>query len=115
VNEERPIRAAFARDAALARLRRTTRAAVAVSVALAGIFAGIAAASTHPRKVVYSSGRRLARPKETTVTPTTTAASTTTVNPGDEEATPTTTVAPAPPVQAPVPATSPPVVVSGGS
>lgn len=100
-------RAALARDAALRRLRRLTGALIAGAVALSGVFAGVAASSTHPRKVVRRP-RREARAVTTTppLPPEPSAPA---------SAAPAQSAAPAPPAQAPVPTPEPPVVVSGGS
>jgi esterase/lipase len=43
------------REAARARLRRATGGAVAVAVALGGVFAALAAGATHPKKTVAPS------------------------------------------------------------
>jgi hypothetical protein len=95
-------RATLARDAALRRLRRLTGALIAGAVALSAVFAGVAASSTHPRKVV-----RRARPVARTLT--------TTPPLPPEPAAPAQSAAPAPPPQAPAPTQEPPVVASGGS
>jgi hypothetical protein len=93
-------RAALARDAALRRLRRLTGAMIALAVALSGVFAGVAATSTHARKVVRRP-RRIVRSAATPALPPASRAPQ--------------AAAPAPPAQAPVQAAAPPVVVSGGS
>jgi hypothetical protein len=110
VNQGPNNRAVLARDAALARLRGATHALVAGSVALAGLFAGLAAASTHPRKVIRRTGMSVAQPQQTIITSTTAATES-----SHDRASSATTVPPAAPVQTPTTTSSPPVVVSGGS
>ncbi|TMK68648.1 MAG: hypothetical protein E6G50_14925 [Actinobacteria bacterium] len=96
-----------ARDAGLARLQRLTGAAIAGAVVLSGVFAGIAASSTHPRKVMRRGRAREAVQKAGPIPalPPTRAPSL--------AATPAPAPPPAPPAAAPT--SSPPVVVSGGS
>jgi hypothetical protein len=91
-----------ARDAALARLKRSTRAVLFGATALAGAFAGLAAHS------VPGHHKSAARTVTRTIRTTTQAATTT------DDAPATTTVAPAPPPP-PVTTQAPPVVASGGS
>jgi len=100
--EQTPARARLARDAALARLRRLSGVAVGIAVLLSGVFAGVAASGTHPRKTV----RRLptVRPRSQTVPP---------LPPARPPSAGSLAPPPAPPEPA-VPA-SPPVAVSGGS
>lgn len=95
-----PARAALARDAALLRQRRLTAGVLALAVALSGMFAGVAASSTHPKKTVRRA-RRLARTPTVPALPPAPSA--------PAEATP------APPVAPPYVAAAPPVVSSGGS
>jgi len=102
-------RAVLARDAALRRLRRLTGGMIAGAVALTGIFAGVAASSTHPRKLVRAGARpRVRRAVSTPPLPPVPAA------PASASAPPP-AATPAPPAQAPTPVQAPPVVVSGGS
>jgi hypothetical protein len=102
-------RAKRARDAGLARLRRLTGAAIVVALALAAVFAGVAASSTHPRKLL----RRTAGGSERPPVPR--------IGPEPKLPPPRTPAlaaqAPAAPPAPPVAATpvSPPVVVSGSS
>lgn len=101
-------REALARDAGLTRLRRLTSGAVGAAILLSGVFAGLAASSTHPRKVVRLSRARHLVPAD---------ASAPALPPPSEpsagvEAPP---LAPPSAPPAPAPAESPPVVVSGGS
>jgi hypothetical protein len=97
------------RDRADRRVRRFTAAAIAGATALTGIFAGIAAGSTHTAK---KSTQRVARTTAAT-TETVTAPTPTLVPNGSSAQTPAATTTTA--VQAPAPAYSAPVVVSGGS
>lgn len=100
-------RAAAARDAARARLRRATAGTVAVAVALSGAFAALAAGSTHPAaKVAVRLPRRHVRklPPLTTAPPAPLVSA--------EAAAPAAQAAPA---SAPTQSYAPPVVVSGGS
>jgi len=99
-------RATLARDAALRRLRRLTGVLIAGAVALSGVFAGIAASSTHTRKVVRRPQRE-ARSVTTPALPPEPSA--------PASAAPAQSPAPAPPAQAPAPTQEPPVVASGGS
>jgi type IV secretory pathway VirB10-like protein len=89
-----------ARDAALARLKRSTRIVLFSAIALAGAFAGLAARSVpgHHKTAARTVTRTV---RTTTQTPTTDDA-------------PATTAAPAPPPP-PVVTQAPPVVSSGGS
>jgi hypothetical protein len=101
-------RAALARDAALRRLRRLTGTLIAGAVALSGVFAGVAASSTHTQKRAVRRPLREARSVTTTppLPPEPSAPA---------SAAPAQSVAPTPPAQAPAPTPEPPVVVSGGS
>jgi hypothetical protein len=102
-------RAVLERDAALRRLRRLTGGLIAGAVALTGVFTGVAASSTHPRKLVRAGAHpRVRRAVSTPPLPPLPAA------PESASAPPPAPV-PAPPAQAPTPAQAPPVVVSGGS
>jgi hypothetical protein len=112
-----PERAVSARDAALVRMRRLTGGLIALAVALAGVFTGVAASSTHPRKLVRRV-RHAAAPTTTPALPPPPAAPAEAVPAapsGEEPGTVTPSPAPSAPVQPPVSAPSPPVVVSGGS
>jgi hypothetical protein len=105
-----PRAAVAARDAALARTRRLTAAAVAAGLALTAAFTAVAAGSTHLRKtvVVPRVRRRPAAtgPVSAPVPPLVAA----------HEAAPAPSSAPAPsPAPAAVPQPVTPVVVSGGS
>lgn len=95
-------RAALARDAALLRQRRLTGGVVVVALALSGMFAGVAASSTHAKKAVRRA-RRVAR-----------SSSTIPALPAAPSA-PAEAATPTPPAAAPSVASSPPVVSSGGS
>jgi hypothetical protein len=113
-----PERAALVRDAALTRLRRLTGGMIAVAVALSGVFAGVAASSTHARKIVRSP-RRVFRSVTMPALPPAPSAPAQAVPPSSDEGSSSSpmpqSAAPAPPAQAPAPASAPPVVVSGGS
>jgi hypothetical protein len=99
-----PGRAALARDAALLRQRRLTGGVLVIALALSGMFAGVAASSTHAKKAVRRA-RRVARASSSSSTiPALPAAPS-----APAEAAPT------PPAAAPLAASSPPVVSSGGS
>lgn len=98
-------RAVLARDAAARRLRRVTRVTAGGTLALGGIFAALAAGSTHVKKTLV--------PNLTGETSTSTAVRSAPAAPlvpaqSDE-------ASPAPPAAAPTPASTPPVAVSGGS
>jgi hypothetical protein len=104
---DRPVSAATrsrARDAALVRLRRSTRVVLFGATALAGAFAGLAAhaAPGHHKAALRTTTRTV---RTTTQTPTTSA-------PTDDQPAPTTVAPPPPP---PVVTQAPPVVASGGS
>jgi hypothetical protein len=92
--------AILARDAAVARLRRLTVAALAAATGIAGLLAGVAASSTHGRATV---SRDAPSTRATTVPPVPEPAATI---PADG------VVAPS---SAPVNSSAPPIVVSGGS
>jgi hypothetical protein len=98
-------RAIVARDRAAKRLRRMTRVTAGGTLALGGIFAALAAGSTHVKKTLAPT-----RASETT-TPAAVryAPAPPLVQARSDGATP------APPTAAPAPASTPPVVVSGGS
>jgi hypothetical protein len=111
-----PERAALARDAALRRLRRLTGGMIAVAVALSGALAGVAASSTHARKLVRRSRHVVRSAAAPTLPPAPSAPAQAAPSSSDEGSAPTPqSSAPAPPAQAPAPASAPPVVVSGGS
>ena len=104
-------RAATDRDWAIRRLRRSTQVSVVVSLALGGAFAGLAAASTHPKKVVRTPVRRATTTaKALTVAP---APPLVAVQGAEQPSAPAAT--PTPPAAAPTPSYQPPVVASGGS
>ena len=65
-NRHSSARAVLARDAALRRLRRLTGGAIAVAVALSGVFAGVAAGSTHTKKAVPAGQREVRSARATT-------------------------------------------------
>jgi hypothetical protein len=94
-----------ARDAAAARLRRLTAAALAAATAVGGLVAGVAASATHPRAVVRS-----ASPKTVAagIPPVPAPAPTTPVANVDQAGS-------SAPASAPSSSAAPPVVVSGGS
>jgi hypothetical protein len=106
-------RAVAMRDAATARLRRVTAAAAAVGLGSTVLFAGLAAGSTHLRRVVHT--RR--PPARATHKPVRVEApAPPLVAVAGPAPTPTPPPAPSPsPSPAPTPVTQPPVVVSGGS
>ena len=94
-----------ARDAAVARLRWLTAAAIAAATGVGGLLAGVAASATHPRAVVRSAApATVVRgiPRVPAPSPTTPVAN----------VDPVATAAPAP---VPSSSAAPPVVVSGGS
>jgi|SRR5579862_3919933 len=99
--------ATAARDDATRRVRRLTFGLVAGATALTGIFAGIAAASTHTAKRVVHS----VTVKSTSTSNTVTAPDPTLVPNGSSASTAPQAQSSAPPQAS----TSPPVVVSGGS
>ena len=101
-------RAVLARDAALRRLRRLTGALIAGAVALSGVFAGVAASSTH-----HEEGGRSPAPARHSIRRDDTAVAARAVGPcvrGALTVRRTRTSG-----QAPAPTPEPPVVVSGGS
>jgi hypothetical protein len=98
-NEPSTQRAVLARDAALRRLRRLTGGLIAGAVALSAVFAGVAASSTHSKKVAQKTQGEA--PSVTTTPPLPPA--------------PAAPASAAPTTQAPVPTQAPPVAVSGGS
>jgi hypothetical protein len=113
--EEQSIgRAAAVRDAAAARIRRTTAAVVALAAGLTALFTGVAASSTHAKRHVAgtpqaATAQQSVRAPVPSLVPV--------GRPRDEGAsTPapsqSSTPATAP---APAPVTAPPVVSSGGS
>jgi hypothetical protein len=109
-----PNRAAVgARDAAARRLRRVTGGAIALTVALGGIFVSFAAGSTHTKKTLVT------RAAESTSAPTIIRnAPAPPLVSAQGAATPASAPQPSqssPPPAAPAPTYSPPVVVSGGS
>jgi len=106
--ETTPHRARTARDDGLRRLRRLTGAAIAAAVGLSGVFAGIAATSTHPRRAVRVPRTRTVAPRTLSAPALPEARA-----PGLEA--PSQSGTPTPPTVSPAPAVSPPVAVSGGS
>jgi hypothetical protein len=106
-----------ARNAGLIRLRTLTRALTVVTTALAGVFAGLAAASNGghrhvrtlppaaPRPVRSRTGRAKVPPPPSLPPLSQDSGSAPSPSPGSAT----------PPGQAPVPVEAPPVVVSGGS
>ena len=104
-----PRRAALSRDAALARLRRVTRASVAAAFALGGVFAALAAGSTQTKKTVVRAPARQPSPAPAlAVAP---APPLVSAQAAQSAAQP----APASPAAAPTPSYAAPVVTSGGS
>ncbi len=102
--DEHAVRGAVAaRDAASARVRRLTRAAIAGAAVLTGLFAAMAAGSTPARKTVVHAPVRASPVRRAVTAPAPPLVSA-------QEA-------PTPPVAAPgsAPADAAPVVVSGGS
>jgi hypothetical protein len=100
------------RDHADRRVRRLTAASIAGAAALTGLFAGIAAASTHftAKKVV----QRTVRTKSVTTTGTVTAPPPTLV-PNGSSAQPSAPSSSSGQAPSAAPYSTPPVVVSGGS
>jgi hypothetical protein len=98
-------RALLARDVAKRRLRRTTQLSIAATIVVGGVFASLAAGSTHlTKRVVHQATRKVAT-KSVTKAP---APPLVAVQSTASTATPTPPVAPTTTAQAPV-------VVSGGS
>jgi len=93
------------RDVAKRRLRRTTQLAIAATIVVGGVFASLAAGSTHFAKHVARQTRRVATTKTLVQAP---APPLVSVQSSSSPAAPTPSVAPAATSQAPV-------VVSGGS
>lgn len=104
-------RPAFARDAALRRLRRVTQIAIAATVAAAGAFAALAAGSTQTKKTIQRAPVRKVRATVLIQAPAPPLVAAQHASASQSPA----PAAPAPPVSAPAPSYSPPVVVSGGS
>jgi hypothetical protein len=110
MNRESPHQpsAIVVRDAAIRRVRMSTGVAIALATALTGAFTALAAASTHAKKVV----RRLETHRTVTHRlPPVVAPAPPLVQLGSSSAAPP----PSSPAPAPLPATAPPVVASGGS
>ncbi len=101
---------ASTRDAATTRLRRVTRTSVAVAVAFGGFFAALAARSTHPKKTVARVHVRQARLLSAAAAP-----APPLIAAAGDAAAGASSASPSQPVAAPAPASTPPVVVSGGS
>jgi hypothetical protein len=99
-------RAVLDRDATIARVRRATTATFALATALVAAFAGLAATSTHSRKVVKATTKKSSA-TATVQTPS--------VSPPPLQPSGSSTPSPAPPTQAPTPSSSPPAAVSGGT
>lgn len=110
-HDERPdVRGrASTRDAATIRLRRVTRASIAGAAALGGVFAALAAGSTHPKKT----GQPQVRSASTTAAAAAPAPALIPAHAGAGSETGSASPSPSP--AAPAPASTPPVVVSGGS
>lgn len=105
-----PRRAALARDAALARLRRVTRASVGAALVLGGAFAALAAGSTHTKKAVAPTPARPSVAQQAlAVAPVPPLVS------AEEAPSSAGQSSPAAPAAAPAPSYAPPVAVSGGS
>ena len=100
-------RAVGAREAARARLRRATAGAVALAVALGGVFAALAASATHPRKTVLPATSAEKLPALTSAP----APPLVEVQSLDSSSAPSQSA----PATAPTPSYQPPVVSSGGS
>ena len=96
------------RDAGLRRLRSTTRISVAATVIAGGVFAALAAGSTHAKKVVVvrTSARRTVAVTQAPAPPLVAVAA-------QSESAPAPT--PTPPAAPPAATYQPPVVSSGGS
>ena len=92
------------------RLRRATGGAVAVAVALGGVFAALAASATHPKKTVVpaTSGRKLPALTSAPAPPLVEVQS-------PDGAASSSTPSQSAPATAPTPSYQPPVVSSGGS
>lgn len=112
-------RAVAARDAASLRVRNATRISVAVGIALTGIFAAVAAGSTHTKKIVVQRVRARRTKTAATSSAPVTAPAPPIVGAGQSpssssgQAAPSQT--PAASAPSPAPASVPPTVVSGGS
>ena len=107
-------RAAAARDAAMSRIRRTTTVAGIAGAALVATFTGLAAASTHARKVLRARPRPAAQPK--TAGPVRAPAPPLVPVPGAGTSSPAEQAPQAPPAAPqPAPQEAPPVAVTGGS
>jgi hypothetical protein len=100
-------RAVVDRDAAIARVRRATTATLALATALVAAFAGLAATSTHSRKVVKRATTKGSTAAATVQTPS--------VSPPPLQPSGSSTPSPAPPAQTPTPSSSPPAAVSGAT
>lgn len=106
-----PRRAALARDAALARLRRVTRASVGAALVLGGAFAALAAGSTHTKKAVAPTPARHTVAQQALIV----APVPPLVSAAEEASSSAGQSSPASAAAAPAPSYAPPVVVSGGS
>ncbi len=98
--------AASTRDAGIRRLNRLTALAVSLAAAAGGVFAGIAASSTHPRRAVGRTAQGVSPQQASSATAVPGPAATVAVNGGASS-----------PASASAPSVSgaAPVVVSGGS
>ncbi len=104
-------RAIGAREAARSRFRRATGAAIAGSVALGGIFAALAAGSTHPKKA----GAPAASTRKIAALTSAPAAPLVAVESAGSASSSSTPAESAPATAAPTQSYEPPVVSSGGS
>lgn len=111
-SEPRP-RAAQSRDVALRRLRRSTQVSVLLTLAVGAGFASLAAASTHAKKVLHVSARRVVAKRLPPLTSAPAPPLVAVQGAGGSEA--PAVQAPAAPASAPAQSYAPPVVVSGGS
>ena len=110
---QNPRAAVGARDAAARRLRRVTGGAIALTVALGGLFVTFAAGSTHTRKAVSGAAASTATAPvivHNAPAPPLVSAQ----GPATPASAPQSSQS-SPPPAAPTPSYSPPVVVSGGS
>lgn len=113
-NSHHPQRAAAVRDDAARRVRRITAMSIAGAAALTGIFAAMAAGSTHfaKRTVVHTTK---AKAKTATTTQTVTAPAPTLVPNGSSSPAPSNSSSSSSSAPVVTQSSAPPVVVSGGS
>lgn len=111
-------RAVAARDAASLRVRHATRISVALGIALTGVFAAVAAGSTHTKKIVVQRVRARTTTTAASRAPVV-APAPPIVGAGQSPSSSPGSAAPSQPQSAPAPspapASVPPTVVSGGS